>query len=190
MLAHWTHEKRGRIDVMSITADDFSTWRLSGYNPRGDINPNPVAPAVLPGARVNAGGIPVEQFQHGIKKDKDHYPEFKDEKYWDSFHRSVETVAFTHGVQDVLQGNFVPPVGDANARALFLFQNIFMYSVFEAKIKTNKGMSIVRSHGNDRKAQDVWKELVAHQTTSTTGKWNRQHLLTFLQTFKLDSASW
>jgi hypothetical protein len=102
----------------------------------------------------------------------------------------VETVAFTHGVQDVLQGNFVPPVGDADAHALFRFQNVFMYSVFEAKIKTNKGMSIVRSHKNDRNAQDVWKELVAHQSTLTTGNWNHQHLLTFLQTFKLDSASW
>jgi hypothetical protein len=65
-----------------------------------------------------------------------------------------------------------------------------MYSVFKAKIKTNKGMSIVRSHENDRNAQDVWKELVAHQTTSMAGKCNRQQLLTFLQTFKLDSASW
>jgi hypothetical protein len=51
-------------------------------------------------------------------------------------------------------------------------------------------MSIVRSHENNRIAQDVWKELVAHQTTSTAGKCNRQQLLTFLQTFKLDSALW
>jgi hypothetical protein len=58
MLAHWTHEKRGPIDVTSITPDDFSTWRLSrynprglsGYNPRGEINPDPVAPAIPPGA--------------------------------------------------------------------------------------------------------------------------------------------
>jgi hypothetical protein len=54
MLAHWTHEKRGPIDVTSITPDDFSTWRLSGYNPRGEIDPDPVAPAVQPGER----GIP------------------------------------------------------------------------------------------------------------------------------------
>jgi hypothetical protein len=58
MLAHWTHEKQGPIDVTSITPDDFSTWRLSGYNPRGEINPNPVAPAVPPGARAHAGGTP------------------------------------------------------------------------------------------------------------------------------------
>jgi hypothetical protein len=71
MLAYWTHEKRGPIDVTSITPDDFSTWRLSGYNPRGEINPDPVAPAVPPGARAQAGGTPAEQFQRGIKKDKD-----------------------------------------------------------------------------------------------------------------------
>jgi hypothetical protein len=72
MLAHWTYEKRGPIDVTSITPDDFSTWRLSGYNPRGEINPNPVAPAILPGARAPAGGTTAKQFQRGIKKDKDH----------------------------------------------------------------------------------------------------------------------
>jgi hypothetical protein len=32
MLAHWTREKGGPIDVTSITPNDFSTWRLSGYN--------------------------------------------------------------------------------------------------------------------------------------------------------------
>jgi hypothetical protein len=119
MLAHWTHEKPGPIDVTSIMPDDFSTWRLSGYNPRGEINPNPVAPAVPPGARAHAIGTPAKQFQCRIKKDKDHYPKFKDEKYWDSFCQSVETIAVTHGVQDVLQANFVPPVGDTDAHALF-----------------------------------------------------------------------
>jgi hypothetical protein len=125
MLAYWNHERRGAIDVTSITPpDDFSTWRFNGYNPRGEINPDPVALAVHPGNRAPAGGTPVEQFQRGIKKDKDHYPEFKDEKFWDSFRRSVETVAFTHGLQDVLQGEFVPPAEDADAHALFRFQNI------------------------------------------------------------------
>jgi hypothetical protein len=138
MLAHWTHEKKGPIEVTSITPDDFSTWRLSGYNPGGEMSPDPSAPAIPPGARAPTGGTPAEQFQRGIKKDKDHHPEFKDEKYWDSFCRSVETVAYTHGIQDVLKPDFVPPVGDAEAHALFRFQNIFMYSVFKFKIKTNR----------------------------------------------------
>jgi hypothetical protein len=119
MLAHWTHEKKGPIDVTSITPDDFSTWRLYGYNPRAEIRPDPTAPAILPGARAAAGGTPTEQFQRGIKKDKDHYPEFKDKKYWDTFRRQVETVAYTHGLQDVLNPNFIPAVGDAEAHALF-----------------------------------------------------------------------
>jgi hypothetical protein len=46
------------------------------------------------------------------------------------------------------------------------------------------------SREQPQRSRCLGKELVAHQTTSTAGKCNRQQLLTFLQTFKLDSASW
>jgi hypothetical protein len=72
MLAHWTHEKRGLIDVTSITANDFSTWRLSaqqgipagiprssGFRIPGSLIPsgiikyrNKYKPATHPGTRL------------------------------------------------------------------------------------------------------------------------------------------
>ena len=55
---------------------------------------------------------PAQQFDCGIKKDKDHYPEFKEEKYWDNFRRGVETTADTHGTYNVLNGTYVPLPGD------------------------------------------------------------------------------
>jgi hypothetical protein len=108
-------------------------------------------------------------FDRGIKKDKDHYPEFKEEKNRDAFHCSVEVTADTHGTSDVLDTTYVPPIGDNDAIGLFAHKNPFMYSVFEAKIKTDMGISIVRSHETDLNAQTVWCKLVEHQTTSTVG---------------------
>ena len=131
-----------------------------------------------------------EQFNRGIKKDKDHYPEFKDEKGWDNFRRSVETTARTHGTHNILNGTFVPTPGDVDAVDLFEAQKNFMYCVFESKLKTDRGMGIVRLHENDRDAQAVWRELTAHQTTSTTGTLVREDLLGFLTTFKLTPNNW
>jgi hypothetical protein len=130
-------------------------------------------------------------FDHGIKKDKDHYPEFKEEKNWDSFHCSgVEVTADTHGTSDVIDTTYVPPVGDNDAIGLFACKNRFMYSVFEAKIKTDMGISIIRSHETDRDAQTVWRKLVEHRTTSTIGALTHESLLAHLATFKLDTNTW
>jgi hypothetical protein len=62
-------------------------------------------------------------FDRGIKKDKDHYPEFKEEKNWDSFRCSVEVTADTHGTSDVIDTTYVPPAGDNDAIALFARKN-------------------------------------------------------------------
>jgi hypothetical protein len=130
-------------------------------------------------------------FDRGIKKDKDHYPEFKEEeKNWDAFCRSVEVTADTHGTSDVIDTTYVLPIGDNDTIGLFARKNRFMYSIFEAKIKTYMGISIVRSHETDRNAQTVWRKLVDHQTTSTVGALTRESLLAHLTTFKLDTNTW
>ena len=65
-----------------------------------------------------------------------------------------------------------------------------MYAVWESKIKTDMGMSIVRNHEVDRNAQAVWRELTAHQTTSTAGSIPLQNLMTHLMTAKLNTSVW
>ena len=69
-------------------------------------------------------------------------------------------------------------------------RTVFMYALWESKIKTDMGMSIVRSHEVNRNAQAVWRELTTHQTTSTAGRITRQSLLTHLTTVKLDTSVW
>jgi hypothetical protein len=84
----------------------------------------------------------------------------------------------------------IPPIGDNDAIGLFARKNQFMYSIFEAEIKTDMGISIVRSCETDRNAQTVWCKLVEHQTTSTVGALTRESLLAHLITFKLDTNTW
>jgi hypothetical protein len=62
--------------------------------------------------------------------------------------------------------------------------------VFESKLKTDIGMSIVRLHEVDRDAQAVWRELSAYQMTSTAGSLARESLLNYLTTSKFDASLW
>jgi hypothetical protein len=122
----------GLIDVTLILLADFNENRVTAYDPNAPLNYQPKL--VNQGAQVGGGGAsratPAELFDRGIKKDKDHYPEFKDDKNWDACRRSVETTADIHGTSNVLDINYIMPVGMPDVLALFTRQNQFMYSVF------------------------------------------------------------
>jgi hypothetical protein len=169
MYHHWSLHLNGTVDITTITVADYDEYHITGYRPGNPLIPparnnqngvnganhppqNP-PPAIAGNARPQA--TPTEMFDRGIKKDKDHYPEFKEVKNWDAFRRSVEVTADTHGTSDIIDTTYVPPVGDNDAIGLFARKNRFMYSVFEAKIKTEMGISIVRCHETDRNAQTV-----------------------------------
>jgi Reverse transcriptase (RNA-dependent DNA polymerase) len=205
LFQHWSNIRGTEINIESVTLADFQAYRIGGFNPeqpfptfinRGAPLPHNTVIAAggggvpPPVGIVRHGPTPAQLFERGIKKDKDHYNEFKDEKHWDNFRRSVETTADTHGTSDILNGTFVPDPTDLNAVALFQSKQRFMYSVWESKIKTDMGMSFVRNHETDRDAQAVWRELSAHQTTSTTGSILRQDLMAHLSTVKLDTSVW
>jgi hypothetical protein len=205
MYHYWSLYLNGTVDVTTITMADYDEYRISGYHPMDPLIPEarsnnqngangyhpPQNTPLAAAGNARPQATRAEMFDRGNKKDKDHYPEFKEEKNWDSFCRSVEVTADTHhGTSDIIDTTYVPPAGDNDAIALFARKNRFMYSVFEAKIKTDMGISIVRSHETDRNAQTVWRKLVKHQTTSTIGALTRESLLGHLTTFKLDTNTW
>jgi hypothetical protein len=112
----WTFQLGHPVDIELITNDDFNQYRVRMYNPGAPLHF--AVPPVPVGMPAMGGGFPhgpapratpAELFDRGIKKDKEHYPEFKEEKNWDSFRRSVETTASTHGTLDVLNAAFFPP---------------------------------------------------------------------------------
>ena len=57
-------------------------------------------------------------FKRGIKRDISAYPTLKDEKYYESFKRSVLVTARAHDCEDILQPTFRPR-GDADSLELF-----------------------------------------------------------------------
>ena len=68
-------------------------------------------------------------FKRGIKRDISAYPTLKQEKYYESFKRSVLVTARAHDCEEILQPTFRPR-GDADSLELFRLINDFMYSVF------------------------------------------------------------
>ena len=133
MYLKWSHVRGGDIEISSVTLADFYTFRTEEYNPADPLGATHraaitapvvgIAPAPVHGHIAHAAGpTPAQQFDRGIKKDKDHYSEFKDEKYWDNFPCGVETKADIHGTSNVLDGAFIPNPTDPQAVELFTAQ--------------------------------------------------------------------
>ena len=91
---------------------------------------------------------------------------------------------------DVLTPTFqVDPTNQAQVD-LFRVKQDFMYSVFVDKLKTDKAKSLVRTHETTQDAQQVWRSLLDHQQTSTTGELHRKSIMCHLNTHKLDPSNW
>ena len=126
-------------------------------------------------------------FKRGIKRDISAYPTLKDEKYYESFKRSVLVTARAHDCEEILQPTFRPR-GDADSLELFRLKNDFMYSVFNKCLLSDMGKTIVRKHLDNMNAQRVWEEFATHMTTSSKGKPEKCQLHTYVTTTVLDKS--
>jgi hypothetical protein len=136
------------LDCTSILKDDFDSWHLLGN--KHNI---PLTHIHNVDGPLRTGPTPAENFEHGIKRDKDQYPEFTDKKNWYNFLRDVETTAATHNTIEVLDFPYTPNLLDPKDVALFNSKNKWMYSVLSAKLKTDIGMEIIQNHDIDRNTQ-------------------------------------
>jgi hypothetical protein len=186
MFNNFSNQRSGILDCMSVLRDDFDSWHLLGFRPNIPLT------HILHNAHALAqtGPTPAESFERGIKKDKEQYPEFTDEKNWYNFRRDVEATAATHNTIEVLDFTFTPNLADPDDVALFASKNQWMYSVLSAKLKTITGMEIIRNHDLDRNAQLVWKELVDHQQNSQVGIYKKEELFRHLMNHKYDPNVW
>ena len=68
----------------------------------------------------------ISTFNKSIKLDVNQYQNFKEERFWDTWHRSFLAQLQLHDLQNVIKGEMVPP----SQQTLFKRQNAFVYSVF------------------------------------------------------------
>jgi hypothetical protein len=128
--------------MRTVTLDDVHEYRISGYRAFFPLGLRHIAPVMNPANLVPvAKPTPADLFSRGIKKSKDDYLEYTNEKNFDTFRRNVEATASTHGTARVLDVNFQPDPNDLDDVALFKVQQDYMFTVFDLKMKTDKSLA-------------------------------------------------
>ena len=163
-------------NFLHITFHQFMSWKLNEIT-TSSPSPPPSVTAYDPRAPPSNPSCSTQllNFKRGIKRDISAYPTLKDEKYYESFKRSVLVTARAHDCEEILQPAFRPR-GDADSLELFRLKNDFM------------GKTIVRKHLDNMNAQRIWEEFATHMTTSSKGKAEKHRFHTYVTTSVLDKS--
>ena len=127
------------------------------------------------------------EFCKGIKRDPALFQEYKHERQWDVFNRSLHAVARAQDVAEVLDVTFIPTPSN---RPLFREKQKYMYSVFLRTVQTDQGKVFVREHQDDFDAQKVYAKLHDHAVSSLAASLESSRLLAYLTTAKLGADTW
>ena len=122
-------------------------------------------------------------FRKGIKREKTAYPKLKDEKYFDSFSRSLYITAKSHECEDVLDPEYTPSNSE---KELFEAKQVFMFSVLDKHLLTDMGKTIVRKYVHTTDAQSVWKDFQEHMKSSSKGASEKRRLTQYVTNTVLD----
>jgi len=133
------------------------------------------------------GSLTVQDFRRGVKRDKSHYDDLKDDKHFNVWNRGFVATAHMHHTDLVLQGDYAPR-NDADA-ALFREMQTFMYAVMEEHLKSDKGKSLVSQYEATRDAQSIYRELKKHALSSTSAQLSGDTLLQYITTARYP-GSW
>jgi hypothetical protein len=126
---------------------------------------------------------PKESFAHGIKKDPELYPTFKEARYWDSWNRELQSKAQLHDCGNVLDPGYKPTTTEDVD--LFELQKKFMYSVFLSKVTVSDAVNIVKTTPD---AQLCYQSLVHRFEKSPEATMDAQTIREKLTALKLDKS--
>ena len=105
-------------------------------------------------------------FRKGIKREETAYPTLKDERYFDSFSRSLYITAKSHECGEALYPEYTPSNSEEE---LFDVKQVFMFSVLDKHLLTDMGKTIVRKYVHTTDAQSVRKNFQQHMKSSSKG---------------------
>jgi hypothetical protein len=146
-------------------------------------NPSPPMVKSSPGISGIVGSLDsltVQEFRRGVKRDKTHYEDLKDDKYFSSWNRGFVATARMHHTDLVLDENYIPKTDEE--KFVFKEMQIFMYAVLEDHLKTGKGKSLVSQYEDDHDAQSIYRELKKHALSSTAAQLSGDTLLQYITT--------
>ena len=183
-----SHHVLEPANFLHTTFHQFMSWQLNEITTSSPSPPPSVTPSdprVAPSSPSCSSQL--LNFKRGIKRDISAYPTLKDEKYYESFKRSVLVTARAHDCEEILQPTFRPR-SDADSLELFRIKNDFMYTVFNKCLLSYMGKTIVRKPLDNMNAQRVWEEFASHITTSSKGKAEKCRLHAYVTTTVLDKS--
>ena len=172
-------------DVMNFTNTQFKEYVGSpDYHDDLAMAGAPPKPSSLPrGFNANATAtddLTAQEFRKGVRRDKTHYTDLKDDKYFTTWNRGFVATAHMHHTHQVLDEEYVPRT--ETEIAVFKEQQTFMYAVLEEHLKTDKGKSLVSQFEATRDAQSIYKELKKHALSSTAAQLSGDTLLQYITT--------
>ena len=113
-------------NFLHTTFHQFMSWKLNEIT-TSSPSPPPSVTASNPRAAPSTPTCSTQllNFKRGIKRDISAYPTLKDEKYYESFKRSVLVTARAHDCEEIFQPTFRPR-GDADSLELVRLKNDFL----------------------------------------------------------------
>jgi hypothetical protein len=165
-------------DVLNITKTELFDYMGSpGY--RDDIEEGLSKSTKPTTSAAYNNEFMASDFCKGIKRDKTHYMELKDDKYFHTCNRGFVSTAYTtNHTQLVLDENYVPRTHAD--KELFQEMQFFMYAVFELKLKSDKGKSLFNDYESTRDAQKIFAALKRHAMQLTAAHISGDALLKYI----------
>jgi hypothetical protein len=182
------------LDKAMINSDTFDEYRVGIYDPNAPIKAlfgstnisNPTTSSASSSTPSKYARTPADDFRRGVKRDKGHYTELKDEKQWDEWKRNTISTIFAHGIENIISPAYTPSTPDDIA--LFNEQNKFMFDVFNTTLKTPMGKHFVRNHESTRNAQAIWSDYLTYMRTSSKADMQIEDLMMVLTSFRLTTT--
>jgi hypothetical protein len=128
----------------------------------------------------------ISSFRKGVKQSISDYKPFKEDRYFNSWQRHLQSTARSHNVDNLINRDYVPNTPDEVA--LLTEQKKFVYSVLEQTVLTPDGILIIQIHAVTGDATAVYKDLVDCYRKSTAVQLAASDLEADLSLFKCDTT--
>ena len=177
----WYRKKFGPFmpsSWLECTSDDFEDFLFN----RDEILRSIPLSTLTTETKDNA----LSTFNKSIKLDINQYTTFKEDRFWDIWHRSFKAQIELHNMSSVLDPKFTPSTQEQIE--LFKRQQAFVYTVLLQHVQTAAGKIIVREHADSRDARSTYLKLLDRYSKSPEAQANAQEIRNKISNLKLDNT--